>query len=402
MSNKYNEMKAFTITTSGGPACVHVYLCRGAACDYMRSYQKDFRNNLRLEDSRILFYANPPEEGERLYRRVEWVDDKETGRVTSWYQTDEESVAAAKAMHFQPIDSIGGKDYYVYQLGFVHTECIEPLPEHFEVEFKLNDKGRLYTRLNAHPERDGEKSSGGKFFFSDKNFVTADIGKAMVSISKEFDNYGFLTGEMVKVEDVPELEAILDWAWEERLPIEELVVINHPGRGRYYAIDDGEAIFPIRQIQFLGESQECIYASKVGVDEVRHDIEKFTERRATFYEFFAEDAWGKVVQMSEIDAMFKESEFFAATSQPESMSLWEESIKYHGDAITKAVKDGILLQFKMPALHIEVVSVEWANALRLLNYPLEEVAQLATEVSAINAKADKTAEEAQSKGKFIC
>lgn len=401
MSNKYNELKTFTVNAAGVPACVHVYLCRGAACDYMRLSQKGFQNNLRLEDSRILFYANPPEEGEMLYRRVEWVDDKETGRVTSWYLTDEESVAAAKAMHFQPIDSFGGKDYYAYQLGFIHTECIEPLLEKFEVEFKLNDKGRLYTRINAHPERDGEKSSGGKFFFPDKNFVTADIGKAMVSISKEFNNYGFLTGEMVKVEDVPEMKAILDWAWEERLPIEELVVINHPGRGRYYAIDDGETVLPIRQMQFLGESQKYIYASKVGVDEVRHDIEKFTERRATFYEFFAEDAWGKVVQMSEIDAMFKESEFFAATSQPQSMSLWEESSHNHSTSITKAVKDGILAQFKMPTLHIEVVSLKWANALRLLNYPLEEVTRLAAEVSAINAKADKTAEEAKSKGRFV-
>ena len=401
MSNKYNELKAFTVNAAGGPACVHVYLCRGAACDYMRSNQKGFQNNLWLEDSRILFYANPPEEGERLYRRVEWVDDKETGRVTSWYLTDEESVAAAKAMHFQPIDSFGGKDYYVYQLGFVHTESIEPLPEQFEVEFKLNDKGRLYTRINAHPERDGEKSSGGKFFFPDKNFVTADIGKAMVSISKEFGNYGFLTGEMVKAEDVPEMKAILDWAWEERVPIEELVVINHPGRGRYYAIDDGEDISVIRQMQLFGESQKHIYASEVGVDEVRHDIEKFTERRATFYELFAEDAWGKVVQTSEIDAMFKESEFFAVTSQPQSISPWEESIHYHSASITKAVKDGILAQFKMPALHIEVVSLKWANALRLLNYPLEEVMQLAAEVSAINTKADKIAEEARSKGKFI-
>lgn len=134
-----------------------------------------------------------------------------------------------------------------------------------------------------------------------------------MSISKEFDNFGFLTGKMVKVKDVPEMKDVLDWAWEERSPIEELLIIDHPGRGRYYAIDDGEDILPIHQMRMVDET--LMYASEADKDQAKHDAERFTTRRATFYEFFAEDAWGKAVKMAEIDAMFKESEFFAATSQ---------------------------------------------------------------------------------------
>ena len=62
--------------------------------------------------------------------------------------------------------------------------------------------------------------------------------------------------------------------------------------------------------------------------------------------------------------------------------------------------DGILTQFKAPALHIEVVGVDWMNRLRLLNYPFKDVAQLAADMSAINAAADNTAEEARRQGKI--
>ena len=219
-----------------------------------------------------------------------------------------------------------------------------------------------------------------------------------MSISKEFDNFGFLTGKMVKVKDVPEMKDVLDWAWEERSPIEELLIIDHPGRGRYYAIDDGEDILPIHQMRMVDET--LMYASEGDKDQAKHDAERFTTRRATFYEFFAEDAWGKAVKMAEIDAMFKESEFFAATSQTGAPNLWEKSTKHHNETIAKAIMDGILTQFKAPALHIEVVGVDWMNRLRLLNYPFKDVAQLAADMSAINAAADNTAEEARRQGKI--
>lgn len=299
MANNYNELKVFTLNSLGGPAVVNVYLCRGIACDVMRDWGRFYRDNARIEESQILFCGDSPEKGATLYRRFEWDNGHETGRVTPWYLTDDEAIKAAEAMHFKPIDVFNGKKYYAYQTGYLNTEFIEPIQQ-VEVEFKLNDKGRLYTRLNAHPERDGKNISGGKFFFPDKSFTTADVGKAVVSVSKEFDNFGFLVGKMKKVDDIPEIKDILDWAWEKRAPHEELITINHPGRGRYYAVNDGEDIFPICQMQFLDEDHPHIYADEYTWIPAELDAERYIEDRATFFELFAKDACSIVVCMAQL------------------------------------------------------------------------------------------------------
>lgn len=398
MANNYNELKVFTLNSLGGPAVVNVYLCRGIACDVMRDWGRFYRDNARIEESQILFCGDSPEKGATLYRRFEWDNGHETGRVTPWYLTDDEAIKAAEAMHFKPIDVFNGKKYYAYQTGYLNTEFIEPIQQ-VEVEFKLNDKGRLYTRLNAHPERDGKNISGGKFFFPDKSFTTADVGKAVVSVSKEFDNFGFLVGKMKKVDDIPEIKDILDWAWEKRAPHEELITINHPGRGRYYAVNDGEDIFPICQMQFLDEDHPHIYADEYTWIPAELDAERYIEDRATFFELFAKDAWGQTVSMEDVNSMFKESDFFVATDRP-GINWWEDSIKYHSDVLTKAVEVGILAQYKMPILHIEVISVSCNNILELLRYPFEEIKQIGIEMSAINTEADKVAEKARCTGRF--
>lgn len=65
------------------------------------------------------------------------------------------------------------------------------------------------------------------------------MGYAMVSIFKEFDTYGFLTGKMGSFEsECPSMKEFLDWAWENEQSDKEVLFINHPGRGRYIAIAD--------------------------------------------------------------------------------------------------------------------------------------------------------------------
>ena len=396
MENKYNELKVYTLDEPYGPVHLSVFTCRGVACNTMRRWGASWRRRVYIVESRILYTGERPTEMDYLYRCYSLDDDcRKTVSATSWYMTKEEAEDAAKNLHIPPMSIYNGKKYYAVQTGTLNTEEIEPLSNSFTVKFQLDDKGRLYTRLNAHPELDGNISDvKGKIFFPDRSFTTADTGEAIVSISSEKDKFGFLTGEMVRFDDGPDLKTILDWAWSsDKVNLKnELVIINHPARGRYYALKEKDGYCRIMQTYF--DEELWVYAESVYDSVVKADAKSYTEKQATFTQFFLDDAWGPGVSVDMIEDMFKESKFFEAADR----LSWVASPKYHSKAIDDAVKKGILNQYRV--WHIEVITYDWQNLLGLLSYTLDEVKQLAAEVSAINAKADETANNLRRKGKL--
>lgn len=398
MSDKYNEVKVFTLTTEYGVD--GVYACRGVACNMVHQWSRRKQEGVRIEGGRLLFHdGDMPTGGELLCRGVDGA--RNSTKTTSWYFTEIEAQEAAERLRLTPsYVSDNGHKYYSIDRATFSAEEIEPQSDVVRVEFERDKNGRLFTRLNAHPERDGFIPQGqSKIFFPDKSFTLADVGEADVSVAKEFDTYGFLTGEMVKFEDKTLTEsAILDWAWEKGYFVQELVTINHPARGRYYAMYDGKGYTPISQFYDYIEERNVVYADTVCYsDVVKQDAERYTESQDTFSQLFIEDVWGTEVDSGKVEEMFKPSKFFEAT---DGELPWNKSTKFHSTTIDAAVKGGVLSQYVLSGTHIEVVSYSY-NVFALLTLSVDEAKSLSVEVSAINTKADEAANNLRRKGKLI-
>ena len=352
------------------PACA----CRGKACDKLREWS--YRKEKRVVESRLLYDGPAPQSGERIYR---WVSDTNTGtKTTAWYLSDSEAREAAGQLRLT--------DGHL-QFGELDMEQIDPLRtgQKFSVQFELDGKGRLFTRINAHPERDGLRGKG-KVFFPDRSFVGADCGDAVVSIVKEFDTYGFLSGEMVKF-GMPDMDRFLDWAWEnaKRINVHEVLFINHPGRGEYLAIDDGTGVRRIIEGKDYDGSL-YIQAEYVYDQVVKADAERYLVQRKQLAEMFLESAWGMEVDMDVLSAMFTGSRLFESGR---ATADWTESVEYRGKLLDSAVQEGILSQYVSPSLHIEVVTLNQENIVSLGNYSYNEVKELAKAMGEINQVADE-------------
>lgn len=267
---KYKELKVYGIVDqffkTGLPA---LFTCRGVACETGTS-------DSSIVEERILYTGDCPDKNDMLYRIREYGTEK----VTSWYKTREEAWEASALLKFQDCVPEG---------AYLDTKEIEPLAKEFDVEFQLNEAGRPYTRLNTHPELDGRKKKG-KIFFPDRTFAGADLGRAKVSISKEFDTYGFLTGKMESYEMV-DMKEFLDWAWENEDPDTPVFFVNHPGRGCYIAIESIPYAGADRCIMRLVNakydwSEQRVWKGMSNDEIVEKDVARYTERKCTLTQLY--------------------------------------------------------------------------------------------------------------------
>lgn len=359
-----------------------VFTCRGAACD--EAWER--RRSRDVRETRILYMGEAPQGGETLCR---WVgksnsDLRSALLSTAWYLTEKEAEEGRDRLGLS-----GG----CLQRGILDLETIDPLPKPFRIRFDLDGKGRPFTRINAHPERDGNTLKG-KIFFPDRAFVGADSGEALVSIAKEFDTYGFLSGEMVKF-GMPDMDRFLDWAWEKRTDIQEVLFINHPGRGEYLAVEQGGRANRI--IDTLdSDGKPFIFASCL--PEAEMDSAKYLVRRKSLDEMFLEAAWGMEVNLDALNTMFTRSRLFESGR---AAADWERSIKFRGDLVDCAVQDGILSQYVSPSLHIEVMTLNLQNISLLGNYLYSDVEEIAKVVTKVNQEADESGKAKVKKGLLL-
>ena len=172
MSDKYNEVKVFTLTTEYGVD--GVYACRGVACNMVHQWSRRKQEGVRIEGGRLLFHdGDMPTGGELLCRGVDGA--RNSTKTTSWYFTEIEAQEAAERLRLTPsYVSDNGHKYYSIDRATFSAEEIEPQSDVVRVEFERDKNGRLFTRLNAHPERDGFIPQGqSKIFFSDQRFTPA-------------------------------------------------------------------------------------------------------------------------------------------------------------------------------------------------------------------------------------
>lgn len=365
----YKELTVYTTDAiSRNLWWAQLFVCRGVACDEARS-QHRWGN---VHEERVLYYdGEAPLDGHTLYR---YVGERDSDlRATAWYLSEEEACEGGARLKL-----CGGG----VQRGILNKESIEPLTQPLTVTFELDEKGRPFTRINAHPEWDGKRAKG-KIFFPDRSFVGADSGAAFVSIAKEFDTYGFLSGEMVKF-GMPDMNQFLDWAWENGADIQDVAFFDHPGRGKYLIAEQGD----LKRRVLV--SSDCdgmpnIFTSLISGPEVSADAERYLVRRASLDELFLEAAWGMEINPDVLDAMFVRSRLFESGR---AAMDWEESVRFRGELVDSAVQTGILSQYMSPSLHVEVMALNRQNIALLGNYKYSDVEEIAKVVTSVNQEAD--------------
>lgn len=377
----YKEITVYTTDKlSRNQQWVQLFTCRGVACD--EAWPPHRRGNVCEE--RVLYNGEAPMDDCTLYR---YVGECDSGlRATAWYLSSEEACEGGARLKLCDGD---------IQLGTLNNETIEPLTQPLGVTFELDKRGRPFTRINSHPERDG-KMSKGKIFFPDRSFIGADSGEALVTIAKEFETYGFLSGEMLKY-GMPDMEDFLDWAWEAKANIQNVFLINHPGRGEYLAVEDRGCkqrviVFP------TSDGESGIYASLNYEDEVQADVERYLVWQKPLDELFLEAAWKMDVDLDVLDAQFVRSHLFESGL---AAADWEKSVKFHGELVDSAVQAGILSQYVSPSLHIEVMTFNRQNIVLLGNYQYSDVREIVKAVSKINQDADTAGRAKVKKGLLL-
>lgn len=361
-----------------------IFACRGEACEYLQSLY--VLTEPTLKEDRVLYSGDINlRDDDNLWRAIS-IDDV---RATSWYTTEAEAMDAAESLKLT--------DPLIQSAWYCDQE-IAPLPERFKVEFKRGADGRLYTRFDSHPERDG-RTTKGKVFFPDRSFVEADAGEAMVSISTEFDTYGFVKGEMIPF-GMPDMKEFLDWAWENMEPENRVIFVNHPGRGRYLVAEVGE-----KKVQYRVRCDNGIALSGYWYDSVvQSDVERYTERVCTLAQLFFEDSWNRQVEedLSDVRGLFGDvdKDLRAANCGGLDYLPLVKSDKFWGEIADEACRRGFMSQYCVPDRQIELFEVYPENTFFLSLFSYEEVQELAKLVNEVNAKAVSTVKALHQKGKI--
>lgn len=378
----YKELKVYRIAEPAVLASYgdQLFICHGAACD--EKYSCRCYKNMPIQEERILFRNEIPQDGSVLYRVYSDADKK----ATSWYPNDEDAWAAAKQMNLS---------YPDVSHAYLDATVIEPHgKEPFTVQFSLDEQGRPYTRINTHPEWDGRNAKG-KIFFADRSLTGADIGFATVTIAREFDTYGFLAGKMDPYV-MPDMGKVLDWAWENEHPSSHILFINHPGRGKYVAIKT-----PKDEIARITEthydwSEQTIWKGALYDEVVVKDAEKYTERECSLTQLYLEDAWGKSVDLKNISNLFYDISDLVCRRDV----AWTFSCKFFGKDIDTACKQGFLSQVRVEGRQIDAFDIHEENMLVLANFTYSEMQEVAAKVSKINHDAENTIRSLMKKGKL--
>lgn len=356
----------------------HVYLCEGAGHD----------DCYTVWESRLLLNKGEslPNDRAQVYKAHGNLN------ASSWFTSEKAAMEAFNRTYSEPLDWI--------EIALFHTDIVEPLPKVFMVEFDRSRDGRLFTRVNRHPERDGARALPSKMFFPDRTF-DADIGYAEVSISMEKETYGFLTGRMLPFGDV-ELERVLDFLWKDQAdPDTQVLCIDAPNRGKYKVVRE--------------YGRNCIIGSKTYADyrifEDEHGVRKSCDPAVCI----AEDCDKYITNASTfgeliVDDMIKnDSCEFWHSPLPQSEFFENERFKYRwfsipyddDDIIQDAIDTGILKKFYLNDLpKIRIFVIDSDKLYLLAGFEPEERQHIFDFVRDINLNADVAIKQKIKNGKI--
>lgn len=349
----YKERKVY-VSFCGN---LKVHTCEGAARD--RAYYGD-RN---VEESRLLYTGCIDDLG-CVYSAYEFGGNS----ITSWFGSRKEVQEALARM--------GYKGNPVIEEAFLDTDTIAPITFPMRVVFEEGKDGRPFARLNLHPEVNGTHGRS-KICFPDKSLIGADAGEAVITGVKEFDRYGFLTGEMVKNRMPEDMADFLDWAWRNMVPDTTILTIDHPGRGRYLATQAGDYIKPCGKGHY-----EVMLSMYSGED--RHN---YCVAQNKLADLFIADVFPGETSDTPY-AKFAKSVFILQCSRFQG-TRWQYTDKYYSDLVDSAIREGAIRQVTLSGTPIVAFEVVYDRIYRLTAFTPEELDELVATVSSVNKKADE-------------
>lgn len=394
-----------SLTNPGYPedgVCLDPFLCRGVAADTIYNWGYSFREGVTIQKE-TLYYT-----GEKVPFRIFHVSNE---KCTKWFGSEEAGEASRWAVKEAQKDKLdGGYEHdgeilYHVDLYTLNTKNYEPMEFPRRVELTMSSKirdGRLVVRLNAHPEYDGHRSHG-KYYFPDKSF-NACVGPAMVSISKETETYGFLTGEMIKPENVPDFDQLLDWAWLYR-PDGRVAIIDSPFRGTYYASEvenESGRQYSRFYVNDQLDKHQCdigdyIKEADWGEDYVLYDVQNYAVIKS-FTDLFLESAWGDKWTWDDIHAIFNNCE---GDETLKARFQWEMTDKIPiGNQLERAVAVGLVKPWELPGYKVYTLKFCTRNILSAINFTPEEAKELAAEIRVVNEHADEDIKALVKRGKL--
>lgn len=368
-----------------------IYLCRGLAVNRAQSINKTYwpeeqRLLLTNEQKKELEYAIREGISIPIYRYVVLMGFGREKRTSSWFMAEQDASDCPLAKESSDGScEVKGEDISGFvERKLLNTASIEPVQFPMVVDLEAGKDGRLSCRINLHPEVDGYNAVG-MVCFPDRSMTGACAGKAMITGVKEKGTYGFLIGSMIQY-GMPDWDKFLDYAWKHMGNYEvskDLLVVNHPGLGRFLCLDGG--ILVETGTSPYCKEEKCFWpGTYVQVDLPNAiDIEQYVESRTTLGEIFLKDAFGDALTKEDILGRFPHYKFLDMRYS----EAWQSSDNPMPEVVEQAIAEGFLRQVCLPGRRIPALVVVSNAVYRLASFSVEEIEDLAKEYAKINDEA---------------
>lgn len=283
---------------------------------------------------------------------------------------------------------------------YLHTGHI-PAPEYpVPVQIRKDEEtGRIYCNIQTDPDRNGSGAKG-KIFFPDRAWENAGIGAAVVSITREMDRFGFVSGHMVDY-TFDMMGEILDALWEHyHVRYEQnwnptICKVESPYHGVFYCLCDYEA-GEQRWMRLAGTRAEDTIPVPLEEEDMI-DARDHTVWSANLQDLFFSDAW-------DMDPGAPAKQLLAEKFTPSryfpDKAMWSPSTHYAGKELDMAREMRVLDFYEIPGQHIFCCTLNEANLVDLSTVDQSVAEQIMQQAAEINRCADEAIEGKLRKGKL--
>lgn len=261
------------------------------------------------------------------------------------------------------------------------------------ITFQIDDRGRMFTRIQTQPNIYGQ-STPGKIFFPDKSWTGAIFtGNAICRIVKELDNYGFITGHMCPYPSVS-LDEFLDYLWEHKIYRDDVVITCYKVAGMdtlyYGVISDWGTIKDsvIRIRQFVKDDWNCqVYLSQTYIDYNAREFDLGIQWQKKLGDLWLAEATNGKITMDMLEEEIKPATYFVNET---IKGKWVKSYKTsNNELIDDAIEEHIFALYNLSGYDIFCLDIDPSMFGKLSAYTVAEIHQLIKDVSEFNYQCDE-------------
>lgn len=247
------------------------YICRS------KGIASDHRNTVRdYVELNSLFYSDDQKSLIRINGTPIFRAYHDDGAHSNWFFHADDAKANFVEVH-------GMRDDIKFQQCFLDTRYITPNAFPMEVNIvsvKRGDNTVLGASINLRPEVSGYKFAKEKTFFADRSWEGVCEGPAIVSISREYPTYGFITGIMMNFGDVTIEELRAFCKKNPFVASRDIMVVDHPVRGKYFYFRSDRAGGKYCILRHRGKD---VVFDRHYSDVVHADVEQYGSERIYLY-----------------------------------------------------------------------------------------------------------------------